>query len=166
LKQIIEQIVNCKKCRLWKEAENAVPGEGPRDAKIILVGQNPGEEEDRTGKPFVGRSGRFLDQILSQNNIQRKSIFITSVVKHKTPNNRKPKTDEIKACMPYLIKQIDDINPKIILLMGKVAWQTPRKSSIKYVETYHPAAAMRFPKFRDKFEADFKLLKKLIEKTN
>jgi uracil-DNA glycosylase len=166
LKQLIEQIVNCKRCRLWKRAKNAVPGEGPKNAKIMLVGQNPGEEEDRTGKPFVGRSGRFLDKILNRNNIQRKSIFITSVVKHKTPNNRKPRTDEIKTCLPYLLKQIENIKPKIIVLMGKVAWQTPRKSGIKYIEIYHPAAAMRFPKFRDKFEADFRCLKKLLEKTN
>lgn len=93
-------------------------------------------------------------------------MFITGVVKHKTANRRKPRTDEIKACMPYLMNQIDNINPRIIFLMGKVAWQTPRRSSIKYVETYHPAAAMRFLKFRDKFEADFKLIKKLLKKLN
>ena len=164
MKQLIEQIMNCKRCRLWKSAENAVPGEGPEDAKLMLVGQNPGEEEDRTGKPFVGRSGKFLDKTLNQNDIQRKSIFITSVVKHKTPNNRKPRPDEINACLPYLKKQIDNIKPEIIVLMGKVAMQTPRRQGIKYLETYHPTAAMRFPKFRDKFEGDFRLLKKLIEK--
>jgi DNA polymerase len=157
LGQLREQILNCKRCRLWENAENAVPGEGPDDSKVILVGQNPGEEEDRTGKPFVGRSGKFLDKILDQNSIQRKNLFITSVVKHKTLNNRKPYADEIEACMPFLTKQIEAIKPSIIVLMGKVAWQTPKKPNIEYIVTYHPAAAMRFPKMREKFEEDFRL---------
>jgi uracil-DNA glycosylase family 4 len=164
LGQLCGQILNCKRCRLWKDAENAVPGEGPGDANVMLVGQNPGEEEDRTGKPFVGKSGKFLETILHQNSIQRKNLFITNVVKHKTPNNRKPYADEIEACMPYLTKQIETIKPSIIVLMGKVAGQTPKQPNIKYIETYHPAAAMRFPKMRKKFEEDFRLLKKIMKK--
>ena len=90
LEKLIREIKDCKKCSLWKDAENAVPGEGPDDAKVMLVGQNPGEVEDKTGKPFVGRAGKFLNLILDKNDIERERLFITNVVKHKTPNNRKP----------------------------------------------------------------------------
>ncbi len=141
---------------MWENARNAVPGEGDPGAKIMLVGQNPGKKEDETGKPFVGRAGQYLDRILQKNGVERKNLFITSVVKHASPNNRKPRADEIDACMPFLEEQIRLIQPKIIILMGKVAWKTPRKSSIEYIETYHPAAAMRFPEIRKKFENDFK----------
>ena len=163
-RQLVERIRDCKKCRLWKDAENAVPGEGPDNAKVMLVGQNPGEQENKTGKPFVGISGKFLDTILKKNTIQRDELFITNIVKHKTPNNRKPKADEIEECVPYLLEQIKHINPEIIVLMGKVAWQTPRKKTIEYIETYHPSAAMRFPKMRERFDEDFHRLKKLIKK--
>jgi DNA polymerase len=163
LEKLIREIKDCKKCSLWKDAENAVPGEGPDDAKVMLVGQNPGEVEDKTGKPFVGRAGKFLNLILDKNDIKRERLFITNVVKHKTPNNRKPNTAEIQTCMPYLIKQINEIRPEIVVLLGRVAWQTPRMESIKYVETYHPAAAMRFPRIKEKFENDFKALRRLLK---
>jgi DNA polymerase len=154
-----EQIKKCRKCRLWRDAKNAVPGEGPLHAKVMLVGQNPGEEEDKTGRPFVGRAGKFLSAVLNRNGINREDLFITNVVKHKTPANRTPKPDEIAACMPYLATQIMAIKPEIIVLMGAVAWQVPRNEGIVYVETYHPSAAMRFPKKKKKFEEDFSVLK-------
>jgi len=153
------KIENCTKCRLWIGSEHAVPGEGPNNAEIMLIGQNPGAEEDKTGRPFVGRSGQYLTKILQKNGFDRKQLFITSVVKHKSPNNRKPKPDEITACLPFLITQISLIKPKTIVLMGQTAWQTPRQSNITYIMTYHPSAAMRFTKIRKKFENDFKNLK-------
>jgi DNA polymerase len=156
MQNLIDKIKNCTKCKLYKEANKAVPGEGPIDARAMLVGQNPGQKEDKTGKPFIGRSGSFLDKILKKNNIDRQKLFITSIVKHATPDNRKPTNEEIKACLPYLIMQIEIIKPEIIVLMGKVAWETPEKEDIKYIKTYHPAAAMRFPKYREKFVNDFK----------
>ncbi|MFP4111924.1 MAG: uracil-DNA glycosylase, partial [Candidatus Woesearchaeota archaeon] len=146
LDKITKTIKKCKKCRLWKFSANAVPGCGPDDSSVMLIGQNPGKEENNTGKPFVGRSGRFLDETLEKNNINRKDIFITSVVKHATPKNRKPKEDEVAACYPYLEEQIKEIKPKIVLLMGNVAKSIQRAKNIRYIETYHPAAAMRFPK--------------------
>lgn len=130
----------------------------------MLVGQNPGEEEDKTGRPFVGRAGKFLNTVLGKNNIARERLFITNVVKHKTPQNRTPRSDEIRACLPYLTEQIVEIEPKIIVLMGKVAQQIPRRGDIEYILTYHPAAAMRFPKMRGKFEEDFATLKELLSK--
>jgi len=139
-----------------------VEGEGPGDAKVMLIGQNPGKEEDKTGRPFVGRAGTYLNKVLKENGINRDEIYITSVVKCRTPHNRKPTQEEIDTSLPYLLDQIEKINPKIIVLMGKVAWNTPRQKSREYIETYHPAAAMRFPEIRKKFESDFKKLGKKL----
>jgi len=141
------------------KCEDFVAGEGPRDAEIMLVGQNPGKEEARVGRPFVGRSGKFLDQALKKHGIDRKRLYITSVVKCSTPGNRKPTAKEIREWMPYLLEEISQIKPKTVVLMGEVAWKTPRSEGIKYIETYHPAAAMRFPAARGRFEEDFKKLK-------
>ena len=122
----------------------------------MLVGQNPGREEDETGKPFVGRAGKFLNKILAENSISRQEIFITNIVKHVTPNNRKPLPDEIEACKPYLTTQLEIIAPKTVVLMGKVAGQASRIEGINYIETVHPSAAMRFTKMRKRFVEDFK----------
>jgi len=122
----------------------------------VLVGQNPGREEDETGKPFVGRAGKFLNKILAENSISRQAIFITNIVKHVTPNNRKPLPDEIEACKPYLTTQLEIITPKTVVLMGKVAGQASRIEGINYIETVHPSAAMRFTKMRKRFVEDFK----------
>jgi DNA polymerase len=162
LKQLDEQIKTCRKCRLWQGAKNGVPGEGPLHAKLMLVGQNPGAEEDKTGKPFVGRAGKFLNKVLAKNGIIREELFVTNLVKHVTPKNRKPLPDEIAACAPYLEAQVNAVKPKIVVLMGAVAWQAPRVEGIEYVEMYHPSAAMRFMKMRKKFEEDFSGLKELL----
>ena len=136
-----------------------VLGEGPDDAEVMLIGQNPGREEARQKKPFVGRSGRYLNSVLTKHNIDRKKLYITSVVKQTTPRNRKPTQQEINYWMPYLISEIRRIKPKVVFLMGEVAWKTPRFENIYYVETYHPAAAMRFPKARQRFEMDIQKIK-------
>lgn len=162
LEQLNEQIKNCRKCRLWKDAKNAVPGEGPLDTAVMLVGQNPGAEEDTTGRPFVGRAGKFLNKVLAKNGLKREELFITNIVKHTSPKNRKPLPDEIAACTPYLEEQIKTIRPKLVVLMGTVAWQASRVEGIEYVETYHPSAAMRFNKMRKRFEEDFNALKKRL----
>jgi uracil-DNA glycosylase family 4 len=159
LEDINRRIKDCRKCRLWQDAKQAVPGEGPATAKMMLVGQNPGAEEDKKGKPFIGRAGKFLNKILAKNGIRREEAFVTNIVKHLSPENRKPLPDEIAACAPYLEAQIKTIKPKIVMLMGKVAWQAPRVEGVTYVETYHPSAAMRFTKMRKRFEEDFNALK-------
>jgi uracil-DNA glycosylase len=158
LEELHSQIRNCKRCRLWENSRNAVAGEGNPHAKTMLVGQNPGKKEDETGRPFVGRSGIYLNKVLQKNHLERENFFITSIVKHASPGNRIPKTDEINACLPYLEEQIKLIKPKIIVLMGKVAWKLSRQPDIEYIETYHPAAAMRFSQLRKKFESDFTTL--------
>ena len=121
LKKISKQIKKCTKCRLSKTRGNAVPGEGPLDAKYFFIGQGPGKKEDLTGQPFIGRAGKFLDELLKKNKIDRKKIFITSTLKCLTPKNRLPKSDETQVCLPYTLKQIRLIQPKVIVLLGRVA---------------------------------------------
>jgi uracil-DNA glycosylase len=160
-----EEIRRCRKCRLWVGAMNAVPGEGPADAEVMLIGQNPGMEEDKTGKPFAGASGKFLNRVLEKKGIGRDSVFITSIVKHKTPENRFPLRDEILACHAYVWEQMRLMKPRIAVLMGKLAWkEAPRLENTEYITTFHPAAAMRFPKMKEKFESDFELVKRILER--
>jgi DNA polymerase len=164
LEELNKQICPCRKCRLWQGATYAVPGEGPENAKVMLVGQNPGKEEDKTGRPFVGRAGKLLDKVLTENGIKREDLFITNIVKHITPENRKPFADEIRACVPYLTTQISIIKPKKIVLMGVAARETPREEGVEYFEILHPSAALRFEFMRKKFKEQVQeLAKKLKE---
>jgi uracil-DNA glycosylase len=155
-----QNVENCLTCSL-RDAK-PVTGEGPMNALIMLIGQNPGSEENKQGRPFVGRSGKYLNQVLRKVRLKREELYITSVVKCYTPRNRKPTMREIQSCLPLLIEQIKQIHPRLVVLMGQVAWQTPRIKGIKYIETYHPAAAMRFPKIRKKFENDFTRIKEML----
>jgi len=145
------QIYGCRKCRLWQGAKHAVPGEGPLNAKIMLIGQNPGADEDELGRPFVGRAGKYLTKTLAEYGIRREDVYITNIVKHVSPQNRKPFDDEVGACLPYLINQINFIRPKLIVLLGASAKETPRVEGIEYIQVIHPSAAMRFTKMREKF---------------
>jgi len=160
LEELAYQIYGCKKCRLWQGAKHGVPGEGPASAKVMLIGQNPGAHEDEVGRPFVGRSGRFLNKVLAENGLKREELFITSIVKHVSPKNRKPYPDEVAACLPYLTAQISVIKPKIIVLLGQSAKETPRFEGIEYIEAIHPSAAMSFKKMRNKFEGQIAELAK------
>jgi uracil-DNA glycosylase len=160
------QIYNCKKCRLWEGAKHGVPGEGPLSAKVMLIGQNPGADEDETGRPFVGRSGKYLTKTLAEYGIKRDNIFITNIVKHVSPENRKPYPDEVAACLPYLNSQISLIKPKIIVLLGASAKETPRLEGINYIQIIHPSAAMRFTIMREKFREQIAELSSLIAKMN
>jgi DNA polymerase len=149
--QLNMQICACKKCRLWQTAKHAVPGEGPLNAAVMVVGQNPGADEDEVGRPFVGRAGKYLTKTFAEFGIKREALFITNIVKHTSPQNRKPYPDEVEACLPYLMAQIELIKPKIIVLLGASAKGTPRLEGIEYVEIVHPSAAMRFTKMRERF---------------
>jgi DNA polymerase len=173
LEQVRSQIITCTKCRLSETRTNAVPGNGPENAEIMLVGQAPGREEDKQGKPFVGRAGKFLTEILHSIGINRKDVFITSPVRCFPPKNRKPKKDELKACRPYLEAYVSIIKPKIIVLMGEIAFNSffpdkklksfrgkwLEKKNIKFLITYHPASGMRFPKLKEIIKNDFNQLK-------
>jgi uracil-DNA glycosylase family 4 len=166
----------CKKCPLWKTRKNVVPGEGPVDAKIMIVGQAPGREEDLQGRPFVGRAGKFLNHLLEITQIDRKEIFITSSLKCFPLINRKPTKKEIKTCLPYLKEQIEIINPQKFILLGEVAFKVffpkerlkkiqgkwVRKDNKEFFAAYHPAAGIRFPKIRKILEKDFRKIKSSI----
>lgn len=168
-------IRKCEQCRLYRTRTCAVPGEGPVDAKMMICGQAPGRTEDREGRPFVGRAGRFLDKLLNSIGLERRNLFLTSPIKCFPPSNRLPKSDELDACRPYLTRQINLIHPDTILALGRFAVQTllsgkyltisrvhgkPKKmDGIMIFPTFHPAAAMRFPKIRALMEEDFTVLK-------
>ena len=164
LDEISRQVQQCRKCRLWQTAKYGVPGEGPIAAKVMFVGQNPGAEEDQTGRPFVGRAGKYLTKTLAEYGLRREDIYITNIVKHTSPQNRKPYPDEVEACLPYLIAQIGIIKPKIIVLLGASAKDTPRVDGIEYFEVVHPSAAMRFTKMRERFRAQIAELAEQIGK--
>jgi uracil-DNA glycosylase len=157
------QIYSCRKCRLWQGTKHGVPGEGPLNAKIMLVGQNPGAKEDELGRPFVGRAGKYLTKTLAEFGIKREELFITNIVKHVSPQNRKPYDDEISACLPYLTAQIKAIKPKIIVLLGASAKETPRIEGTEYIQIVHPSAAMRFTKMREKFREQIADLANRVE---
>jgi len=176
LEKLNREIRNCKKCPLWKTRKNTVPGEGPASAKIIFLGQAPGSKEDNVGKPFVGRAGQFLNQLLKIARINREKIFITSPIKCFPPKNRKPTKKEIEACLPWLKRQIEIINPQKFILLGEVAFSVffpnkklsdfrgkfIKKAGKEYFVSYHPAAGLRFPRIKKILEKDFKKIKKTI----
>lgn len=172
-----EQIRKCTSCPLYKGNTLAVAGEGPKNAKIVIVGEAPGEEEDRQGRPFIGSSGKFLDQMLGIAGIERDKIFITNVVKHHPPKNRIPTMKEVKTCKElWLDKQIEIIKPQLIIILGRIALKSLLneksvekfhgkmigRNKQKYFVTYHPSAALRFSKIRTEMEKDFSKLKKLV----
>ncbi|MBS3825484.1 uracil-DNA glycosylase [Candidatus Bipolaricaulota bacterium] len=124
LEEIAEQIRNCTKCRLSGNRTNAVPGEGDGNTDVLFVGEGPGAQEDQQGRPFVGRAGNKLTEILDSVSFQRSEVYITNVVKCRPPENRAPKTDEVNSCIPYLEAQIAEINPSIIVTLGNAATKT------------------------------------------
>lgn len=179
LEKLNREIKNCKKCSLWKARKNTVPGEGSTDAKIMILGMAPGAEEDKIGKPFIGRAGKFLNQLLEIARIKREKVFITSPLKclPQPPPNRRPTKEEIKACLPYLKKQIDIINPEKFILLGQVAFSVffpkkklknsrgklIKKDDKEFFITYHPAAGIRFPKIRTCLRRDFTRLRQNLD---
>ena len=171
------EIRKCEKCQLHETRNHAVPGEGPVNARIMICGQAPGRKEDKEGRPFIGMAGEFLNKLLNTMKLEREKIFITSPIKCFPPNNRPPRSNELNACRPYLNEQIRIIKPKIIVALGKYALQTllDRKEKVSSIHgnpqetnetiifpTFHPAAATRFPKIREKISRDFKKLNDLL----
>lgn len=172
--KLLHQIIHdCRLCSLHATRKNAVPGEGPLDSKIFFIGEAPGAQEDETGRPFVGHSGKLLTSMINGIGLSRDDVFITSVLKSRPPNNRKPLNSEIEMCRPYVEKQIELINPKIIVLLGSVAissmigpWKVSeshgdffKANGRTFFMTYHPAAALRFPKIKELMIKDFDILK-------
>jgi len=166
-----KEVLLCTKCVLCKTRKNVVFGEGNTNAKIILIGEGPGNDEDIQGRPFVGRSGQLLDKILDSCGFNRKDhVFIGNIVKCRPPQNRVPLPEEREACVPYLLKQVELINPKIIILLGATALSLvnpalkiskARGSWLSYnnrlvMPTYHPSALLRNPNLKSDTWEDFK----------
>lgn len=181
--KLAENIRNCRKCELWKTRKNAVVGAGPFDTTVMFIGEAPGQEEDKQGKPFVGRAGEVLTESLANIGLKREDIYITNILKCRPPENRDPRTQEIQQCLSYLLEQINLVNPEIITTLGKVSTRVilkRRNIRIKRISnvrgeifqlkdhvvlpTYHPAAALYNPALKEKIEADFKKLESLIGK--
>ncbi len=177
LAQIAAEVQVCTACKLHRGAIKAVPGEGPADAKIMFIGEAPGFNEDRQGRPFVGAAGQFLSELLALAGLQRQDVFIANVVKHRPPNNRDPEADEIAACGLFLERQIAAINPRVIVTLGRFSmakWfpkeritrihgQPRWAGSSMIVPMMHPAAALHQPQNRPLLEADFQRLPALLE---
>jgi uracil-DNA glycosylase len=178
---IHSQVLQCTRCELHKGRTRAVPGEGLANAKVMFVGEGPGENEDREGRPFVGAAGKLLTELLSSIEVDRDSVFITNIVKCRPPGNRAPRQAEIDACRSYLESQIRLIDPKIICPLGGPAIKTlmgPEYSvSQSHGKTYqlkgrtmlplyHPAAALYDASLKDVMLEDIKKLKELISETS
>jgi uracil-DNA glycosylase len=154
LARIADEIVACARCELHKTRTKSVPGEGPADARIMLIGEAPGWNEDQQGRPFVGAAGRFLEELLASAGMTRGEVFITNVVKSRPPGNRDPLPDEIAACAPFLERQIEVIDPDVIVTLGRFSmarWfpgerisrihgQPKRVGRRLIVPMYHPAS--------------------------
>jgi DNA polymerase len=178
LESLATLIGDCTRCKLYQTAKCAVPGEGDPHAEFMCVGEAPGAHEDETGHPFVGQAGALLTKILAAIDLTREQVFITNVLKHRPPGNRNPQPDEVAACSPYLVRQIQLIKPKVILALGTFAAQTlldtktpigklrgavHRYYGIPLIVTYHPAALLRNPAWKRPTWEDVKLARHVLD---
>jgi len=184
---VAAEVAVCVKCPLWKTRKNAVPGEGNPESQIMFVGEAPGYWEDVEGRPFVGDAGKFLDTLLSEIGFSREGVFIGNVLKCRPPRNREPQPNEIQTCTPYLDRQIKAIQPKFIVTLGNhstayifskgnLPFNSITQAHGKFYEasilgiqvtifpTFHPAAALYHPKYKQQINADFKQLKQELQK--
>jgi uracil-DNA glycosylase family 4 len=176
LQEIASEIVVCPLCELARTRTKAVPGEGAPSARVMLIGEGPGWNEDQQGRPFVGAAGKFLNELLGVAGLQREDVFITNVVKCRPPGNRDPMPDEIAACAPYLDRQIATIDPEVIVTLGrhsmsrwfpgerisKIHGQPKKDGPRLIVPMYHPAAALHQPPLKGAIMDDFAKLPKFL----
>ncbi len=170
--EIAREIRSCKKCPLWEARINAVPGDGPVSADVMIIGEAPGRTEDLHGKPFVGSAGRNLDAFLREAGISRERAFITNTVKCRPPSNRRPNRKELETCYQYLRRQVELISPRIVVLLGDVAvreffpdsslsgvhGKVLKRRGVSFFPTYHPAAVIYNPALKQTIIDDFKSL--------
>ena len=170
LKEVAVEASTCSKCNLCRGRTKAVPGEGNPHAKVIFIGEGPGQQEDRQGRPFVGPAGQFLDELLDSINLKRSDVFITNVVKCRPPNNRDPLPEEIAACDDYLDRQIAAIQPRVIVTLGRYSMskffgsekisaihgRARKKDGYICIAMYHPAAALHRQELKSVIRDDFK----------
>jgi DNA polymerase len=179
---LAEAVRGCTQCALHRGRTQTVFGVGRRDADLLVVGEAPGAEEDRQGEPFVGRAGQLLNAMLAAIRLDRKDVYIANVLKCRPPNNRDPKPEEAQACSPYLERQIELIQPKVILAVGRIAaqWllQSDRPigrlratvhhfgaSGIPLIASYHPAYLLRSPAAKAKAWEDLQLVSQSLRST-
>ena len=175
--ELYEACMSCRNCPLCETRHNVVFGEGVQDAEVMFIGEGPGEQEDLTGRPFVGRGGKFLDEMLAMIELDRSKIFIGNMVKCRPPGNRDPLAAEQEACIGYLRNQVALIRPKIIVCLGRIAamklikedfkitrehGQWFEKAGVQMTALYHPAALLRDPRKRPETFADLKALQAKI----
>ena len=172
LEDIVRQIRGCHGCGLAEGRTNAVPGEGPENSDLMFIGEGPGFYEDKQGRPFVGSSGHFLEELLASIDLSREQVYITNMVKCRPPNNRDPYPGEVGACSQYLDGQISLINPKVVVTLGrhslsrflpgetigKARGKPRRMDGFTLYPIYHPAAALHRQSLRQVVEEDFKVI--------
>jgi len=161
LKALRDEIGDCQRCKLSKGRKNIVFGEGSVGAKIMFIGEGPGEDEDSQGRPFVGKAGQLLTSLITKMGFKREDVYIGNIVKCRPPFNRDPEEDEIKACSPFIKKQAEIISPKVIVSLGRVSTQTLtglkvpigklrgrfyQFEGIPMMPTFHPSYLLRNPK--------------------
>lgn len=181
LDEIAAEVRGCTRCPLHLTRRQGVPGTGPASARIMAVGEAPGEREDQEGKPFVGAAGQLLTQLLEEIGLSRSDIFITNVLKSRPPGNRDPQPEEVEACSAYLDRQIEAIQPEVILVLGRHALQRllPGAAGISrahgtvihregrsYMPCYHPAAALYNGSLLAVLRDDFRRLKAHLEEAS
>lgn len=175
--ELYQACMNCKNCALADTRHNVVFGEGARDAEVMFIGEGPGEQEDLTGRPFVGRAGKLLDDMLTMIDLKRETVFIGNMVKCRPPGNRDPLNIEQEACIGYLRNQVALIRPKIIVCLGRIAamklmredfkitrehGQWMEKAGVWMMAMYHPSALLRDPSKRPDAFVDLKTLQHKI----
>jgi DNA polymerase len=179
LDELAEMIATCTRCPLYKTATKPVPGQGSATAELVCVGEAPGENEDKSGLAFVGQAGQLLTKILGAINLSREDVFICNVLKHRPPGNRNPMPQEVEACSPYLVRQLEVIRPKVIVAFGTFAAQTLLETKLsigklrgsihKYygvplIVTYHPAALLRNPAWKRPTWEDVQLARRVLDR--
>jgi uracil-DNA glycosylase family 4 len=177
LQALAAEINQCTKCLLHRGRTRAVPGEGPGNADVMFIGEAPGFHEDQQGRPFVGAAGKFLEELLESIGLTRKDVYIANVIKCRPPGNRDPLPEEIEACKPFLDRQVELIQPKLVVTLGRFSMARafpkarishihgqPRKiGGIVYYPMYHPAAALHQPSLRRTVEEDMQRIPELIK---
>jgi uracil-DNA glycosylase len=176
LTELYEQIKICHKCDISRARTNAVPGEGPENSEIMFIGEAPGWNEDKQGRPFVGQAGQFLDTLLASINLDRKKVYIANVIKCRPPENRDPLPTEIVNCAPWLEKQVELIKPQMIVTLGrysmgryfpgksisKIHGTAVKQNGVIYFAMYHPAAALHQGNLRQTLENDMKKIPAIL----
>lgn len=175
--QLEQAVERCRACPLYATRTRAVFGVGNRGGEWMIIGEAPGADEDRLGEPFVGRAGKLLDLMLAAIGLSRQQVYIANILKSRPPHNRDPKAEEIQACWPYLARQIELVQPRLLLAMGRIAaqslldTQTPvgrlrsqvhRFQGRPLIVTYHPAYLLRSPQQKAKAWADLQLARRTV----